>query len=62
MQVFYNVGKVMSDSGQRAIAEVAYRRAITSVILLLCACMHYNNYYYVESTAFAGFIQNMIKP
>ena len=54
LQVFYNVGKVKSDKGQKDIAEAAYRRAITSVILLLYACNYIG--------AFAGFIQNMINP
>lgn len=35
LQVLYNVGKVKSDKGQKAIAEAAYRRAIALVILLL---------------------------
>ena len=40
LQVFYNVGKTLSDTGQIIIAEAAYRRAIMSVFLVI-VCMRF---------------------
>jgi hypothetical protein len=56
LQIFYNVGKVKCDKGQKAIAEAAYRRAIASVILFLLRMIALYCEYIIV------FIQNMIKP
>ena len=55
MQIFYNVGKVKCDKGQKVIAEAAYRRAIASVILF---CV----FAFIILLWIIVFIQNMIKP